>query len=240
VALHYAEWNGPGESLLLLTGLGSSACTFDRFVQGLPELRVVSFTRRGQPPSDTPPSGYDLPTLTGDVEAVMRTLGITRPHLMAHSLGCLEMTELARQQPDSLRSLVYLDGATNPARVSDVMSRDPVQGAPPPPGSVTAQIDAWWTQHSPDYSVIHLPCLALFAVQESHPYAPRDATAEQRRLADGFWRSDAVPLIYDMADAFKRQAPAARVVVLRHASHNLHMDRETEVLRLVREFYRLS
>jgi pimeloyl-ACP methyl ester carboxylesterase len=64
VRLHYVEWGGSGDVLLFLTPLGASAHEFDDFAPEFTDhFRVLGVTRRGQSPSERPPSGYDTATL---------------------------------------------------------------------------------------------------------------------------------------------------------------------------------
>jgi pimeloyl-ACP methyl ester carboxylesterase len=58
------EWGGSGDVLLFLTPLGASAHEFDDFAPEFTDhFRVLGVTRRGQSPSERPPSGYDTATL---------------------------------------------------------------------------------------------------------------------------------------------------------------------------------
>ena len=51
LSLHYLDWNGSGEPLLLLAGLFGSAHAFDDLAPRLtPRFRVIALTRRGSRP----------------------------------------------------------------------------------------------------------------------------------------------------------------------------------------------
>ena len=126
VKLHYLDWGGNGETLVLVTGYGTTAHTFDDFAPRFTNrFRVVSFTRRGTTPSERPTSGYDLATLTRDLEALLDLLGVERVHLVAHSFGGPEITSFATLHPDRVISLVFIDAALDFA-AGDALMRGPM------------------------------------------------------------------------------------------------------------------
>src|SRR5688500_13051607 len=64
IQLHFLDWGGRGETLVLLTGLGGSAHIFDDLApQFTDRFRVLALTRRGHGESDRPETGYDIGTL---------------------------------------------------------------------------------------------------------------------------------------------------------------------------------
>ncbi len=165
VELHYLDWGGSGEPLVFLTGYGAQAHVFDRLATHFTDrFRVVALTRRGQEPPGRPAGGYDHATLTGDVAALMDTLGFERAHLAAHSFGGAEATRLATTFPERVLSIVYLDAALNPAVGEAVRAEAPVPNPVPPPGSPYAQVLEWWTAYTPDFTAVDCPSLAFFAV----------------------------------------------------------------------------
>jgi pimeloyl-ACP methyl ester carboxylesterase len=91
-------------------------------------------TRRGWGASRQPASGYDNQRLADDVFAVISALKLERPVLVGHSAAGHEMTTLARQHPESVGGLVYLDALgdseSDPSRDSDWMAL--AQRLPPP------------------------------------------------------------------------------------------------------------
>jgi pimeloyl-ACP methyl ester carboxylesterase len=201
-------------------------------------FRVVAMTRRGVAPSSRPASGYDKATLTADVVHVLDGLEILSAHLVGHSMAGVEMTEIARQYPDRVLSLVYLDAAVDAADAARVMRLDPMIGSPAPPDSPSGQIDTWWNTYSPDFGVLRSPALAFFAAQSRHPYVPSDASEVVRRRANTYWATEARALVERMAAKFRREAPRGEVVVLTEASHHLYRDREADVVERMNEFYR--
>lgn len=238
VSLHYLDWGGNGEPLVLLTGYGPTAHTFDDLAPHLTKrFRVVAFTRRGRAPSAQPASGYDLATLTADVEAFLDALNLRRVHLVGHSFGGTEMTEFARRHPERVASLVYFDAALDPAAFHAVMKESPVPPPQPPPGSPFAQVLEWFNAHSPDFSILPCPALAFYALQDRNPALPRDASDELRRRSEEYWRTRWTPMVRATAEKFRREARHGQVVIFENTSHYLFRDRETEVLREMEQFY---
>lgn len=110
--LEYRDWGGEGPPIVLLTGLGDSAAVFDDLAPRLTAgHRVVGLTRRGFAPSTVTADGYDVPTRVADDIAALDGLGIERALLVGHSISGDELTSLARQRPDLVAGLVYLDSA---------------------------------------------------------------------------------------------------------------------------------
>jgi len=240
VTLHVLDWGGSGPNLVFLTGFGDSAHTFDSIAgQFRTRFRVVALTRRGVAPSSRPAIGYDKATLVSDVLHVLDNLKIRTAHLVGHSMAGVEMTELARQQPDRVLSLVYLDAAVDAADASRVTKLDPMASGPPAPSdSTSGQIDQWWNFYSPDFRGLRSPALAFFAIQSRHPYVPADASDIVRQRADTYWTTEAMALVDRMAEKFRREAPRGEVVMLPEASHHLYKDREADVVSRMDEFYK--
>jgi pimeloyl-ACP methyl ester carboxylesterase len=237
VKLHYLDWGGDGDPLVLLTGYGAPAHVFDAFAPQFKDaFRVVALTRRGRAPSATPSAGYDLETLTSDVKGLLDALKLERAHIVAHSLGGAEATRLAILYPDRIASVVYLDAALDGAAGEAVMKESPVPNPQPAPGTPYAQVLSWWTSYSPDFSKVRSPALAFYALQESPPLPPQ-ASDDLRQRANDYWRTKWLPMVRQTIEKFKREAPQGRVVVLENTSHYLFRDREADVVREMKEFY---
>ncbi len=238
VKLEYLDWGGKGEPLVLLTGYGATAHTFDTFAPRLTtRFHVLAFTRRGLPPSDRPSSGYDLATLTGDLDGFLDALGLRRVHLVAHSFGGAEMTQFATLHPERVASVVYLDAALDAAVGQTLMKDAPFAPPQAPPGSPYAQVNEWWTSYSPDFSKLKCPALAFYAIQDHNPNIPKNATEEMQRIGDDFWRTKWTPMVRKTADRFQRETRTGRVVILEHTGHYLFKEREDEVVHGMDQFY---
>jgi pimeloyl-ACP methyl ester carboxylesterase len=128
VRIHYLNFGGRGEPLVLLTGLGSSAHIFDDLAPRFTDrFRVVAITRRGHAESDHPATGYALDTLVGDIKAVVDTLGFRRINLAGHSIAGGELTRFAILYPDRVRRLLYLDALLDPVGLDALIAEDTIK-----------------------------------------------------------------------------------------------------------------
>lgn len=101
-----------GGAALLLHGLASSSHIWDlvgpRLAAG--GLRTVAYDQRGHGRSGKPGSGYGFDRTAGDAAAVVRAFRLGRPIVVGHSWGANVALELAVRRPESVGSLVLLDG----------------------------------------------------------------------------------------------------------------------------------
>ncbi len=110
VRLEVLDWGGSGRPLVLLAGLGNTAHIFDEFAPKLTTAyHVYGITRRGYGASSAPPSGYSADRLGDDVSAVIKSLKLTRPVLVGHSIGGEELSSVGSRFPETVAGLIYLD-----------------------------------------------------------------------------------------------------------------------------------
>jgi pimeloyl-ACP methyl ester carboxylesterase len=110
VQLEVLDWGGPGQTLVLLTGLGDNAHVYDQFAyQFTDRFHVIGITRRGYGRSSQPAHGYDLDTRARDDVAVLDKLAIRQAVFVGHSVAGTELSKLAAVYPDRVKKLVYLD-----------------------------------------------------------------------------------------------------------------------------------
>jgi non-heme chloroperoxidase len=140
VKLHYLDFGGGGEPIVLLAGLGNTAHAFDDFAPRLTDkFRVIAITRRGFGESSHPGGGYETPRLVEDIRQALDKLHLTRVILIGHSIAGEEMTRFASTYPDRVLKLVYLDAAYDRVAGSAMLSElFPVQPAVPNPPIPTA------------------------------------------------------------------------------------------------------
>lgn len=112
VRFHYLDWDGDGDPLLLLAGLG---CTAHVYAELAPHLtarfRVLALTRRGHGLTDRVQAGYALADAAEDARRLLDALGIARAHVIGHSMGGGEASALAARHPGRIDRVIYLDGA---------------------------------------------------------------------------------------------------------------------------------
>ena len=112
VRLHVAE-AGEGPLVLMLHGFPEFWWTWRAQLTGLAAagFRVVAPDLRGYGASDKPPRGYDLPSLSADVAALVKALGEREAVVVGHDWGGLLGWTTAALHPRSVRRLVVLSMA---------------------------------------------------------------------------------------------------------------------------------
>jgi pimeloyl-ACP methyl ester carboxylesterase len=112
VRLHAAE-AGEGPLVLLLHGFPQFWWAWRSQLTGLAAagFHVVAADLRGYGASDKPPRGYDLPTLSADVAALVRALGEQEAVVVGHDWGGLLAWTMAALHPRTVRRLVVVSMA---------------------------------------------------------------------------------------------------------------------------------
>jgi pimeloyl-ACP methyl ester carboxylesterase len=83
---------------------------------------VTALAPRGCGRSDSPPGGYDIPSLADDVAWFCATVGIEQPVVIGHSLGGMVAIELGARHPYLARALVADDPApVHPTEVASAL-----------------------------------------------------------------------------------------------------------------------
>lgn len=147
VRLHYLDWGGSGDTIVLLTGYGLSAHIYDDLAPQLTDrFHVVALTRRGHGESDHPDTGYGIETAVEDIRHLLDHLGVPKAILVGHSHGGWEISRFAARYPDRTLRLVYLDGTLDPTTYEGMAEHEPIQ-RPQPDFSTPASARAWYTRY---------------------------------------------------------------------------------------------
>jgi len=109
--LHYRDWGGSGDLVVLLHGLASNCRFWDLAAPFLTRsFTVVALDQRGHGGSDKPESGYDFATVADDLLGFLWAIGAERPLIVGHSWGGNVALELAARHPSVPRGLCLVDG----------------------------------------------------------------------------------------------------------------------------------
>ena len=128
IRLHYLDWGGTGQTLIFLTGMGSSAYIFDKFAPRFNDrFHVLALTRRGHGDSDYPETGYDADTLTEDIRQFLDRLHVEKAILTGHSLAGVELTHFAATYPNRVEKLIYLDALDDRRAESVIIEQNPLR-----------------------------------------------------------------------------------------------------------------
>lgn len=103
----YYETHGSGKPLLLISGLGYTAWQWHKMMPGLAaQFQVITFDNRGVGQTDKPEGPYSAAMLAADTIALLQALGISKAHIMGHSMGGFIAQEIALSYPDSVDKLI--------------------------------------------------------------------------------------------------------------------------------------
>lgn len=135
VRLQYMDFGGSGLPLIFVQDVHNYfedenpyfrdlwSAFYARFVD---QHRVLAPVRRGYGDSGAPGWGYDVPTQSEDLLALMDALGISRAVMVGRTTATQDMTWLAEHHPGRLVGLVYLGNPPvfNPPGIPDAQRFD--------------------------------------------------------------------------------------------------------------------
>jgi non-heme chloroperoxidase len=197
IRLHYLDWGGSGDTILLLPGFNDTAHVYDDFALHFTDrFRVIGLTRRGVGESAKPAGGYDTSTRVEDIRQFLDALSIREVSLIGHSMAGDELTLFATRYPNRVAKLIYLDaaydrtpegwiaGLSDPANQPGMMQRARMEALGLPGASEihVAKMpapDQWAifvAMHKAifafrqDYTKVQAPALAFYAVTANEHY----------------------------------------------------------------------
>jgi pimeloyl-ACP methyl ester carboxylesterase len=249
----------PGSAVpfLLVHGLSSNARTWDGVAAVLAASGhpVVAVDQRGHGRSDTPGTGYDVPTVAADLAVLIDRLGLGRPVVAGQSWGGNVVLQLAVDHPSAVRGIVCVDGGLIELAETFPDWDACAEALAPPPidGMRAVELEARIRSAHPDWSDAGVSAtMGNFAVRPDGTVSPNLSRERHMTVLHGLWehRPSAVldglrvPAIFVLADtddadwtATKRAAaeravaavPAARVRWFAHADHDIHVQRPDEL-----------
>ncbi|NEP19222.1 MAG: alpha/beta hydrolase [Leptolyngbya sp. SIO4C1] len=126
VKLHCVT-EGEGELVILLHGLLEFWYSWRYQLPALSKhFKVVVPDLRGYNDSDKPSSGYDLDTLSKDIQGLIQSLGYSRAHIVGHDWGGTIAWHFAQRYPKQLQKLAILS-APHPSLVREAITSNWVQ-----------------------------------------------------------------------------------------------------------------
>jgi pimeloyl-ACP methyl ester carboxylesterase len=105
----YVEESGAGDPIVFVHELNSDYRGWEEQVRWFSRLyRCITFNARGYPPSDVPsdPNSYGFPVVVHDIAAVLRSLDISKAHLVGSSMGAYAALHFGLMYPEMAKSLV--------------------------------------------------------------------------------------------------------------------------------------
>ena len=103
---HYRDWDGSGQSIILLHGLASNCHIWDMVAPILAkDNAVVALDQRGHGVSAKPDDGYDFATVSNDLLDLIRARNMERPIVVGHSWGADVALEFAAAYPEIQKAI---------------------------------------------------------------------------------------------------------------------------------------
>jgi pimeloyl-ACP methyl ester carboxylesterase len=263
VRLHYIDWGGHGEAILLLAGMGNTADVFNDFAAAFTDnYHVIGLTRRGYGKSDKPASGYEISNLAKDIIQFMDAQNLRKVYLMGHSFAGTEITEVASKYPDRILKIVYLDALGDYKEQGRIMllSEDlppfmrkkmlldagrteeankivTEEGPASPNDKFNDILIKNITNYTFDFSKVNCPALAFYMAPEEH-FAIQTAVDEaQRQRMNTWWQSLALPHIKSNMQKVKSSVKDIEVIELNTPDHFIFRgDKKDEVITAIKDF----
>ncbi|MFN8677415.1 MAG: alpha/beta hydrolase [Thermomicrobiales bacterium] len=250
----HATWGGQGEPPVLLAhGATEDGGCFQRVAAALAARHTMILPdARGHGASTPPPADWGYAMQGDDLAAVITALGLERPVVIGHSMGCAAGLHLAAQHPGLVRALVLEDPgpwwrpvtdtvalrayaeqsrARNLARLGqtqDEAERD-----------LRARYPAWPAEEIAATAAakrrVHPDAFTVFALEY---WAELDWAALLARVTCPVLLIHTDPAsggVLSAADAvsFRQHVPQAQVTYIPGASHSIRRDRFREYLAAV-------
>lgn len=246
-----SEDEGEGDAVLCIHGLGGSGNSFQPLMPALARHRVLRIDLPGSGRSQAAEGPLDIARYVQSVLALCSRAGVTRAHVLAHSMGTIVAQHLAVEAPKLVRSLALfgpLIAPPEPARVAmraraDKARREGAEGLQAiVTGLLQAALSADTRQRQP---------LAVAFVRES---LMRQAPEAYARSCEALASAPAAavdritcPVLLVTGDedgvappqavrAMAEKLASARVVVLPRCGHWTPVEKADECQRELRDF----
>lgn len=191
--IHYLDWEGGGQPLLLLHGLSSNARIWDLVAPHLsPRFRVIALDQRGHGLSDKPDDGYSFEDVGSDLADFINALPLERPLIVGHSWGGNVALQFAADRPDHVSGLVLVDGGFLEITAIEGMTWERTQEvmAPAPLEGVKLEDFQEASRSSPDgvwSEQIQEIILANLEVRTDGTITPRLSRANHKKILRSAW-----------------------------------------------------
>jgi pimeloyl-ACP methyl ester carboxylesterase len=192
--LAYREYAASGEPIVLLHGVASNAKIWLLVAPLLAErYRTYAIDQRGHGRSDKPSTGYDFPTVAGDLLGFMDALDIERPVIVGHSWGGNVAVEFAATHPERAAGIVLVDGGFMEISARDGMTWERAEKELAPPvlthltpeqlieGAKQWELGAIWSEE------VEAALLGNFAVTEDGTISPNLARENHMQVVRALW-----------------------------------------------------
>ncbi|KAJ5936007.1 hypothetical protein N7454_005305 [Penicillium verhagenii] len=227
-------WENP-QTVLIQGGFGRHAAFWYHWIPSLArEYRVVRRDTRGHGKSSTPMPGdgyeYTLDTILSEIVDTLDQLGIEKVHFIGESTSGMLGEALAAKSPNRLHSLT-LARSMSAARVGGWAQQ--LARVPGTLAAADSNYEAWWISQIAASSSDGLAGYAEFlSGVDARQFLP-DIAVPMLILAPA--KSAATTLEEQLQ--ISRQVRGSKIVVIHGAGHEVYVDKASDCLHAVQEFF---
>ena len=192
--LHYRDWGGAGQPIVLLHGLASTCRIWDLVAPVLSrDFRVVALDQRGHGQSDKPDLGYDFDSVVGDLHGFAVALGLEQPVVVGHSWGADVALEYVVTHPSLAKGLCFVDGGTIEVPAGEGMTLERAKEELAPPDFTGWTVEELkersrsWQRGRLATRRVREIMLANFEVLEDNTIRARLSRDNHMRIIEAFW-----------------------------------------------------
>lgn len=245
-----AEDEGEGDAVVCIHGLGGSANSFGPLLPALARHRVLRVELPGSARSQRAEGALTIQRYVDAVLAFCARAGITRAHVLGHSMGTIVAQHLAVQQPRLVRSLCLFGPLIAPPEPARAAMRGRADKAREGPAGLHAIVEQL-SQAALSAETRQRNPLAVAFVRESLMRQDPDGYARSCEALAGAEAAAveriACPVLLVTGDedgvappqavrAMAEKIAGARVQVLTRCGHWTPVERPQECQRAVQEF----
>jgi pimeloyl-ACP methyl ester carboxylesterase len=123
-SLAYSEYGEGEQTVIMLPGMGALRSEYRFLAPRLVKAgyRTVTVDLRGQGESSVPWKQYDVPSVGGDILALIEHLDVKAAHLIGTSFAAAPCVWAAAERPSRIRSLVLIGAVVRHAKISLLMN----------------------------------------------------------------------------------------------------------------------
>ena len=133
IELHYRDWGGRGQEIILLHGLASTSRIWDFVAPILSDkFRVIALDLRGHGLSSKPLTGYDFKSIVDDLNKFIEKINFKNPIIVGHSWGGMVALSYAKKYSYCIEGLCLIDGGTTEISSSGITYDDMKKKFTPP------------------------------------------------------------------------------------------------------------